>query len=300
VADLTFPAAACRQTVKAPVWCAGVALHLGIAVRMDLQPAAPGSGIIFRRADMSGAEIRARHDRVADTRLCTLLADAANPTCRVGTVEHLLAACAALGLDDALVTVDGPELPILDGSAAPFMDLIAQAGLAPHPMPRRAIKVLRPVRVEEGAGFAELAPATGGFSLDVTIEFPAAAIGRQSARHDLGAEAFRRDIAPARTFALLQEVEAMRQAGLARGGSLDNAIVVDGDHILNQGGFRLPDEFARHKLLDVVGDLALAGAPIIGHYTGLRPGHALNNRLLRALFAEPDAWREAGPFTAAA
>lgn len=289
--DLTLLRGTPRHTLKAPVTCAGTGLHSGVRATMHLLPAPAGHGIVFRRTDI-GVDIPARHDGVADTRLCTVLARPENPAMRIGTVEHLLAACAAMGVDDALVEVDAPELPILDGSAAPFVALLEAAGLSAQPAPRRAIEILQTIRVEEGAGFAELQPSPDGFSIRVEIDFPAPAIGRQSAFHRLGQDDFRAEIAPARTFALLQEVEAMRAAGLARGGSLENAIVVDGARILNQDGLRLPDEFARHKLLDVIGDLALAGAPLRGRYVGHRPGHALNNRLLHALFATPAAWRD--------
>jgi UDP-3-O-[3-hydroxymyristoyl] N-acetylglucosamine deacetylase len=293
---MTHAAPATQRTLKAPISCVGTGLHSGARVAMRLLPAPPGHGVVFRRTDLDAA-LPARFDLVAETRLCTVLAAG---TVRVGTVEHLLAALAGLGIDNALVEVDGPELPILDGSAQPFVFLIDCAGTQEQEAPRACIEVLRPVRVSDGAAWAELAPAAEGFTLDVSIDFPAPAIGRQAARHVMAEEAFRRDIAPARTFALLEEVEGMRRAGLARGGSLDNALVVDGARILNPCGLRLPEEFARHKLLDAVGDLALAGAPLRGRYAANRPGHALNNRLLHALFAAPDAWRWQPPAAGAA
>jgi len=279
-----------QRSLKAPISCVGTGLHSGLRVSMRLLPAPADHGIVFRRTDIQ-ADIHAQAERVVDTRLCTVLAHAQNPAWRVGTVEHLLAAMAGLGVDNALVEVDGPELPILDGSAQHLVFLIDCAGIAELAAPRRAIEILRPVRVGDDAGFAELRPAPRGFAISVAIDFPNTAIGRQAVALDLDPARFRAEIAPARTFALLKDVEAMRGAGLALGGSLENAIVVDGPRILNPGGLRLTDEFARHKLLDVIGDLALAGAPIRGRYVGHRPGHALNNRLLRAVLADPSAWR---------
>lgn len=254
---------------------------------MTIRPAAIDHGIVFRRTDI-GIDLPARFDLVADTRLCTGLA---NKSACVGTVEHLMAALTGIGIDNALVEVDGPELPILDGSAQPFVFLLDCAGQVSQAAPRQIIEILRPVRVTEGDGFAELRPARSGFELSVAIDFPVAAIGRQAVSLRLTPETFRADIAPARTFTQLAEVGVLRRAGLAQGGSLDNAIVVDGARVLNPGGLRSSDEFVRHKLLDVIGDLALAGAPIQGRFIGHRMGHALNNTLLRTLMADPSAWK---------
>ena len=257
---------------------------------MTIRPAAEDHGVVFHRTDL-GAYLPARFDHVADTRLCTLIADPANPAVHIGTVEHLMAALAGLGIDNALVEIDGPELPILDGSAQSLVFLLDCAGRQAQHAARRAIQILRPVRVTEGDGFAELRPASSGFELTVAIDFPAAAIGQQAFSCELTPESFRADIAPARTFTMLAEVDALRRAGLAQGGSLDNAVVVDGARVLNPGGLRSPDEFVRHKLLDVIGDLALAGAPIQGRFIGHRMGHALNNKLLRTVMADASAWR---------
>ncbi|MBV8590663.1 MAG: UDP-3-O-acyl-N-acetylglucosamine deacetylase, partial [Acetobacteraceae bacterium] len=262
-------------------------------------PAAEGRGVVFRRSDL-GAELPARFDYVADTRLCTLLADPAHPELRIGTIEHLLAALAGLQIDNVLVELDGPEVPILDGSAAPFVFLLECAGILEQDAPRPIIEVLRPVRVQAGAAFAELRPAAPGLDLALSIEFPAAAIGTQALALSLNPSTFRRELARARTFALAEEVEQLRQAGLGRGGSLDNAVVVDGARVLNPAGLRMRDEFVRHKLLDVVGDLALAGAAIHARFSGHRSGHALNNRLLQALFADSANWQGTGPAPAAA
>ena len=232
---------------------------------------------------------------MADTRLATVLADERWASARVGTVEHLMAALAGTGIDNAVVELDGPEVPALDGSAAPFVFLLDCAGAVDQPAPRRTIQVRRAVRVSEGDAFAELRPAVSGLDITLSIDFAAAAIGRQALSLRLTPDSFRQEIARARTFTLLAEVEHLRAAGLAQGGSLDNAVVVDQARVLNPGGLRMPDEFARHKLLDVVGDLALAGAPIVGRFVAHRPSHALNNRLLRTLFADATAWRLVAP-----
>lgn len=206
-----------------------------------------------------------------------------------------MAALSAAGVDNVLVELDGPELPILDGSAAPWLFLIDCAGVVPQQgAPRHWIDVLRPVRVREGAGWAELAPAAGydGLELEVSIDFAAAAIGCETLAMRLEPEVFRHQVARARTFALAQDVDALREAGLAQGGSLENAVVVDGGRVLNPGGLRMDDEFVCHKMLDAIGDLALAARPLRARFSGHRTGHALHNRLLRALFADEAAWRE--------
>src|SRR5271166_3451527 len=284
----------CHQTLKAPIGGVGTGVHTGAKVSVRLSPAPAGAGIVFRRTDL-GVDIPARADRVADTRLCTLIADPANPAARVGTIEHVMAALSGAGIDNAVVEVDGPELPIFDGSAAPYSFLIDCAGVTPLAAARPLIEVLRPVRVSHGDAWAELAPLSrddaDALYLTMTIDFASPAIGRQSRSLCLTEDAFRRDIARARTFALAEEIEALRAAGLARGGSLDNAVVVDGAKVLNPGGLRFADECVRHKLLDAVGDLALAGAPLAARFTGHRSGHALNNRLLRALLDDGSAWR---------
>ncbi|AHJ64815.1 UDP-3-O-[3-hydroxymyristoyl] N-acetylglucosamine deacetylase [Granulibacter bethesdensis CGDNIH4] len=292
-ASLSSPSSAPgkRQvTLKSPIDCVGHGLHSGAPARLRLIPAAPGTGIVFRRTDL-GFDIPAAFDNVTDTRLCTLLTAPDCPDAHVGTVEHLMAALAAQGIDNLLIEIDGPEVPILDGSAAPFMFLIDCAGVEEQSESRLSIKILKPVRVEAGNAFAELHPAESGFSLSLSIEFDAAAIGRQALTMTMDTDNFRHDLANARTFTMAKEIEAMRAAGLARGGSLDNAIVVDGDQVLNPEGLRMPDEFVRHKLLDVVGDLAMAGHPLIGRFVGHRTGHALNNRLLHALLSDASAWQ---------
>jgi UDP-3-O-[3-hydroxymyristoyl] N-acetylglucosamine deacetylase len=279
-----------QRTLKAAIGCVGVGLHSGRRVSLRLHPAAPDTGVVFRRTDL-GIDIPARFDCVTDTRLCTLLSAPGAPHVRVGTVEHLMAALIACGIDNVLIEVNGPEIPVLDGSASPFVFLIDCAGIAEQAESRRVIEVLRTVRVEDGESFAELRPApSGGFEMAVSIAFTAPAIGRQAFSLRMDEAAFRQNLAPARTFAMSADIAGLQAAGLARGGNLGNAVIVDGARVLNPGGLRMTDEFVRHKMLDVVGDLALAGAPLRARVVAHRPGHSLNNRLLRALFADHTAW----------
>jgi UDP-3-O-[3-hydroxymyristoyl] N-acetylglucosamine deacetylase len=288
--SLSVTAPAPRRTLRAPISAFGRGLHSGADVSLTLKPADVGTGIVFRRTDL-GMDIPARFDRVADTRLCTLIAEG---EARVGTVEHVMASLLAAGVDDVIVEVNAPELPVFDGSAAPFLFLIESAGLVEHGGLRERLEILRSVRVEQDGSFAELRPHhEGGAGLDISlsIEFAASAIGAQAYHFHLSGEAFADEIATARTFTQLGEIEALRQAGLAQGGSLANAIVVDGGRVVNPEGLRFADEFVRHKLLDVIGDLALAGAPISGRFIGSRTGHALNNQLLRAVFADQANYR---------
>jgi len=284
-----------QRTLKAPIGCVGVGLHCGQRVSLNLCPAEPGHGIVFHRTDI-GRAIPARYDHVVDTRLATVLGDPRYGSARIGTVEHLMAALSALGIDNVRVELDGPEVPALDGSAAPFVFLLECAGVVEQAVPRSRIEIRRPVRVAEGNAFAELRPAAihgmPGLDMAISIDFAAPAIGRQALSLQLTAETFRRELAPARTFTLAEEVAQLRAAGLAQGGSLENAVVVDAARVLNPGGLRMHDEFARHKLLDAVGDLALAGVPLHGRFVAHRSGHALNNRLLHALFSDAAAWRE--------
>jgi UDP-3-O-[3-hydroxymyristoyl] N-acetylglucosamine deacetylase len=277
-----------RRRLAAPISCRGTGVHSGRIITLKLLPAASGSGISFFRSDL-GIAIPARHDHVICTRLCTSLGlgDA-----RVDTVEHVMAALIAAGVDDAVVELDGPEVPILDGSAEPFLFLIGCAGLTAQPGVRRSIEVLRPVRVEQGEAWAELRPNPElAFDAELSIEFAGTMIGHQSLALRVTGEGFAQELARARTFALAEDIARLRAAGLALGGGLHNAVVVDGPMVLNPGGLRQPDEFVRHKLLDVVGDLALAGAPIAAKFSGHRTGHALNNMLLRALLDDRSAWR---------
>jgi UDP-3-O-[3-hydroxymyristoyl] N-acetylglucosamine deacetylase len=286
----TVTAASCQHTLKSAIGCVGVGLHTGRKVAVSLQPAPPDTGIIFRRTDL-GIDIPARFDRVTDTRLCTMLASPDNPDARVGTVEHLMAAFAGACIDNAIVAIDGPELPVLDGSAAPFLFLIDCAGVLEQAATRTLIDIVRTVRVEDGPAFAELRPGSAGLHLSVSIDFEAAAIGRQALGLHLTGPSFRAELAQARTFAQLHEIDALKAAGLALGGSLQNALVVDGPRLVNPEGLRIEHEFVRHKLLDAVGDLALAGGTLQGRFVAHRAGHALNNRLLRAVFSDAANWR---------
>lgn len=280
-----------QRTLKSPIGCVGVGLHSGRRVRVLLRPAPAGSGVVFRRVDL-GLDIPARFDNVTDTRLCTTLALPNEPEASVGTVEHLMAAFAACGVDNVVVELDGPEVPVLDGSAAPWLFLLDCAGLVSLDSPRRVIEVLRPVRVVEGDSFVELRPGFSGLDMAMLIEFDAPAIGQQALTFHLAEPGFRHELARARTFVQAHEVVGLQKMGLARGGSLDNAVVVEGARVLNPAGLRMADEFVRHKMLDAVGDLSLGGAALQGRFIGHRSGHALNNRLLRALFADDANWRD--------
>jgi UDP-3-O-[3-hydroxymyristoyl] N-acetylglucosamine deacetylase len=254
-----------------------------------LKPAPAGAGVSFVRVDLDGAPaIAARSESVCNTMLATVIGNAAGVT--VSTVEHLMATLAGLGVDNALIEIDGPETPIMDGSADDFVAAVDQAGVALQDAPRRFIKILEPIEVTGNGKRAALVPAER-FEMSVEIEFDAPAIGRQKVELALDPGSFRAELAGARTFGFIAEVEQLRAAGLGRGASLDNTIVVDGAQILNPDGLRRPDEFVRHKAMDALGDLAMLGAPVIGRYESVRGGHALNNQLVREVLARPQAWR---------
>jgi UDP-3-O-[3-hydroxymyristoyl] N-acetylglucosamine deacetylase len=256
---------------------------------MSLSPAPVGSGVIFRRIDHSGpaALVPARYDRVVDTRFSTTIGNAYGV--KVATIEHLMAAIAGSGLTNVYVDIDGPEVPIMDGSSAPFVFLIECAGLQVQSAFQQALRIRERVSVTEGDKWAELLPGDG-FHAEIGISFPSAAIGNQTYSFTFDANGFKSQVARARTFGFRHEVEQLQAAGLALGGSLANSIVIDGDEILNDGGLRFADEFVRHKLLDVVGDLSLAGWPLQGFFRGNKTGHTLNNRLLRELYSRRSAW----------
>jgi UDP-3-O-[3-hydroxymyristoyl] N-acetylglucosamine deacetylase len=277
-----------RTTLKRETRLVGTGLHSGRPARMVLRPAAEG-GIRFRRVDVTDRDnvVPARFDRVADTTLCTVLRNDAGVT--VATVEHVMAALAGTGVTDLVIDIDGPEVPIMDGSAQRFVRAILRTGLRALDGPLRAIRILKPVREADGDVVAELAPGPA-LTIDFAIDFPDAAIGRQAKRLTMENGTFVHELSDCRTFCRRADVEAMQANGLALGGSLDNAVVVEGDAVLNPGGLRRSDEFVRHKMLDALGDLALAGAPILGAYRGVRAGHGATNRLLRRLFATPGAW----------
>lgn len=279
-----------QTTLKTAVTLIGTGLHSGRPARLVINPATEG-GIRFRRVDVTDRDniIPALYDRVTDTRLCTLISNDAGVS--VGTIEHVMAALAGTGVTHALIDIDGPEVPIMDGSSWRFVQAILRAGLASVAGPLRAIRVLAPVRDEQGDVIAELTPADT-LTIDFEIDFPDAAIGHQARAMSMVNGAFVHELADCRTFCRRADVDAMQAHGLALGGSLDNAVVVEGDKVLNPGGFRRTDECVRHKMLDALGDLALAGAPILGAYRGVRAGHGATNRLLRRLFATPGAWEE--------
>lgn len=281
-----------QMTLNAPVVLEGVGLHTGKMIRMDLHPAGAGFGIVFRRTDLRDepaevTDIPARYDHVGDTMLSTVISNEAGVS--VGTVEHLMAALSGLGIDNVFVEINGPEVPVMDGSSQVFVETIEAIGIKPLHASRRAIRILKPVVVQDGLKRAALLPGEG-FKLAFEIQFDSSAIGHQTIEADFNSPTFGHDILCARTFGLLKDVAAMRAAGLGLGGTLDNTVVVDGDRVVNEEGLRFHDEFVRHKVLDAVGDLALAGAPLIGRYEGSRSGHAMNNRVLRALFADRSAW----------
>lgn len=256
-------------------------------MRVRLLPAESAIGVVFRREDAGGAEISARYDRVTETRLGTVVS--ANEA-SVAVVEHFMAAAAGAGLDDVVVVLDGPEMPILTGDALSWLELLDSAGTGSNEGVRSAIRVVRRVEVSQGNASATLEPAENQ-TFDFEITFDAAAIGTQRLSWTFSPEAFRRDIAPARTFGFLHELDALRRGGFARGASLENTLAIDGDRLVNGDLLRFADEFVRHKILDAIGDLALAGSPVIGRFVGRRAGHALNNRLLHTLLANPENYQ---------
>jgi UDP-3-O-[3-hydroxymyristoyl] N-acetylglucosamine deacetylase len=284
-----------QTTVKDRVTLSGVGVHNGTPVSVTFLPADADTGIIFQKnlKNADGREIRAVVAEVGSTDFCTVLGD--NDASRIGTVEHLMATFNALGVDNAIVLIDGDEVPILDGSAQEFVDAIDQVGLEVQSEKRRYIRIKKPVRVDLGASWAEFHPYSGT-RFEIEIDFANPAIGRQAYVGDLTPETFRRDIARSRTFGFMKDVERLWAAGLALGSSLDNSIVIgDDERVINHGGLRYKDEFVRHKVLDAVGDLALAGARFIGCYRSYRGGHKLNAMALRALLRDQSAYEVVEP-----
>ena len=278
-----------QQTLKNHIRCTGIGLHSGAKVNMTMRPAGPNTGIVFERTDLPAHErIEARWDNVTDTTLCTTVGNDAGT--KIATIEHLMSALQGCDVDNAVIELDGPEVPAMDGSAAPFVFLIECAGCAIQTEPRRAVRVLREVEVRDGDRYARLRPSPG-FSVDFEIAFDNALVANQRCSFAAGNGAFKTELSRSRTFGFEDEVEKLRALGLARGGSLDNAVVVSGDRVLNDGGLRCEDEFVRHKVLDLIGDLYLAGMPIEGHFEGFCSGHTLNNQLLRKLLVDRTAWR---------
>jgi len=277
-----------QRTLKNPIKTTGVGLHTGARVEIVLRPAAPDTGIVFHRIDLAHpVSLPAHASNVGDTRLSsTLRRDGAS----ISTVEHLMSALAGLGIDNLHVDVAGPEIPIMDGSAGPFVFLLQSAGVVEQDPPKRYLRILQPVEVREGDKWARFDPFNG-FKLDFTIDFPHPMFGSEnrSVVIDFAEHSYVKEVARARTFGFMQEVEAMRAAGLGLGGSLQNAIVLDEYRVLNSEGLRYDNEFVKHKVLDAIGDLYLLGHPLIGQYTAFKSGHGLNNALARALQARPEA-----------
>lgn len=276
-----------QTTLRDRVVVSGIGVHSGKPVAMSLNPAEAGTGIVFHRIDAGDVQpIHARIDRLHATDSCTTVA--VNGI-SVATIEHLMATFNGLGIDNVVVEIDAAEVPMMDGSAAAFVEMIDQIGIATLAAPRRFVKVLKPVRIEHNGAFAELLPFNGR-RFEIDIDFASPLIGRQAFVVDLDADVFRRDLARARTFGFMKDVEFYWSRGLALGSSLDNTVVLGEDKVINPEGLRFADEFVRHKTLDAVGDLALAGAPLLGTYRSYRGGHRMNAKIVETLFADSDAW----------
>jgi UDP-3-O-[3-hydroxymyristoyl] N-acetylglucosamine deacetylase len=291
-ANMTRSAQAGRQTtLKDHVTVSGIGVHSGAPANLTLHPAEANTGIVFLRSGTNGQpdrELNANYRSVTATEFATVLGDVNGPA--VSTTEHVLAALAGCGVDNAAVEVDGPEVPIMDGSAAPFVAAIDQAGIVGLSEQRRYIQILKTVRVAKGESIGELRPHLRGLRLETEIEFDHPLIGRQTLAMELDPDVFRRDLARARTFGFMKDVSKLWNAGYALGASLDNTVVIAEDRVLNAEGIRFVDEFVRHKAVDAIGDLALAGAPLIGAYRSVRGGHKLNHAVLTALMADRSAW----------
>jgi len=280
-----------QTTLREQVSIAGIGVHSGSPVTVTLHPAEADTGVVFWRCGINGQkdrELSANFRSVTATEFATVLGDQSGPA--VSTTEHVLAALFGLGIDNAIVEVDGPEVPIMDGSAAPFVDAIDQAGVTTLPARRRYIKVLKPVRVNADGCHGELRPHLRGLRVETEIEFDHPLIGRQKLALDVEPDLFRRELARARTFGFMRDVTKLWNAGYALGASFENTVVIADDRVLNSEGVRFPDEFVRHKAVDAIGDLALAGAPLIGAYRSVRGGHKLNHAVVTALMADTSAW----------
>jgi len=281
-----------QTTLREQVAVSGIGVHTGRPVTMTLHPADDDAGIVFQRVSADGAierEIRADVRAVTATEFATVLGDSAGPLC--STAEHLLAALRGLNVDNVIVEIDGPEVPIMDGSAAAFVDALDQAGLTTRALPRRYIEVIKPVRVSKGAAYGELRPYEHGFRVEAEINFDHPLIGHQALSLDIEPDTFRREIARARTFGFMKDVAKLWSSGYALGASFDNTLVVTEDRVLNPDGVRFGDEFVRHKMLDAIGDLALSGHPLLAAYRTIRGGHKLNHAVLSALMSDASAWR---------
>jgi UDP-3-O-[3-hydroxymyristoyl] N-acetylglucosamine deacetylase len=280
-----------QTTFRQQTAVSGIGVHSGLPATLTMLPAEADTGIVFVRCGTDGQpdrEVRVNVRAVTATEFATVLGDATGPLC--STAEHVLAALSGLGVDNAVVEIDGPEVPIMDGSAAPFVEAIDRAGVIALPVPRRYIRILKPVRVAKGDSYGELLPHAQGFRVELDIDFDHPLIGRQSMALDVEPDTFRRELARARTFGFMRDVAKLWSAGYALGASFENTLVINESRLLNPEGLRFADEFARHKALDAIGDLALAGAPLVGCYRSVRGGHRLNHMVLSALMADPSAW----------
>ena len=282
-----------QATIATPVSIEGIGLHKGTTVHLVLKPAEANTGIVFRRTDLDTTDravtdIPARYDSVIDATMCTTIGNASGT--KVATIEHLMAAVSALEIDNLLIEVDAEEVPVMDGSSDAFIALLERAGSEEQSVPRRFIRVLEPISLEDGLKKGTLSPLDEGFRIRLDIDFENPVIGKQEVDVHVCAASFKRELSSSRTFGFLKDVELLYSLGLANGASLENAVVLDGNKVLNEDGLRWPDEFVRHKALDAVGDLSLAGAPILGCYRASRTGHSFNNQVLHALFANPGSW----------
>ena len=278
-----------QRTLKNSIHCSGIGLHSGVKVNMTLHPAEANTGIRFRRnGTVNGAEVAASWANVVETPLSTTLIG--DDDVKAGTIEHLMSALAGCAVDNVVVELSGPEVPVMDGSAAPFVFLIECAGTVAQDAPRRALEILKEVTVADTRRSASVTPGRG-LSIDFEIDFDSPVVARQNWSLQVTPASYKQDVSRARTFGFLQEVDKLREMGLALGGSLDNAVVISGDRILNDGGLRYENEFVRHKVLDLIGDLYLIGAPVIGRFRCVRAGHAMTLRMLKTLFADQEAWR---------
>jgi UDP-3-O-[3-hydroxymyristoyl] N-acetylglucosamine deacetylase len=280
-----------QTTLRNRAAVSGIGVHSGLPATLTMLPAEADTGVVFIRCGVDGQpdrEIRANVRAVTATEFATVLGTADGPLC--STAEHVLAALAGLGVDNAIIEIDGPEVPIMDGSAAAFVAAVDQAGVVALPAPRRYLRVLKPVRVAKDDAYGELQPYADGFRIELDIEFDHPLIGRQGLALDVDPDSFRSELARARTFGFMRDVAKLWSAGFALGASFENTLVINEHRLLNPEGLRFADEFARHKALDAIGDLALAGAPLLGAYRSVRGGHTLNHAVLSALMADPSAW----------
>lgn len=283
----SYPATAVfERTLVTPITAAGIGLHSGKKVVLTLKPADVGTGVIFVRSDLGGLSAPMDAHLISDTIMSSNLVSG---DVRFGTIEHLLAAVAAMGVDNLIIEVSDCEIPIMDGSAAPFLSMLVEAGICTQPALKRFLKITKPIQVNDGDKWASLTPYEGGFAMNFEIDFGHIAIKstKQTFSFHLSTKSFASEVAQARTFGFLKDLEYLKSQNLALGGSLDNAIVLDDEKVVNEEGLHFPDEFVRHKTLDAVGDLYVIGYPILGEFTGYKSGHALNNQLIRAVLADP-------------